>query len=124
MWKDAFGIETRLDKREWKYFLDSRALRGDWDAMRFAWTGDFAHPATFLDLFMSGNPMNLPGYDNSQYDQYLQSGEFTRAEALLLDEHPVIPLYFYVSKHLVSPAVHGFQPNPLDLHPSRFVSLR
>ena len=124
MWKDAFGIGTRLDKREWKYFLDSRALRGDWDAMRFAWTGDFAHPATFLDLFMSNNPMNLPGYDNPQYDRYLETGDFSRAEALLLEEHPVIPLYFYVSKHLVSPAVHGFHSNPLDLHPSRFVSLR
>ena len=51
--------------------------------------------------------------------------ELTEAEAesLLLDEHPVAPLYFYVSKHLVSPRIGGFEHNALDRHPSRFLYL-
>jgi len=32
-----------------------------------------------------------------------------------------VPLYFYTSKHLVSPRLRGFEPNPLDRHPSRFL---
>jgi len=40
----------------------------------------------------------------------------------MLGDYPIVPLYFYVSKHLVSPAVRGFNSNVLDQHPSRFMS--
>ncbi len=36
------------------------------------------------------------------------------AERILLDETPLIPIYFYVSKHLVKPWVGGFVPNIMD----------
>jgi oligopeptide transport system substrate-binding protein len=37
----------------------------------------------------------------------------------LLEDLPVLPLYFYVSKHLVKPWVTGWQPNIMDHHYSR-----
>jgi len=43
----------------------------------------------------------------------------TQAEKQLLDEYPIAPLYFYVSKHLVNPAVRNFEANILDIHPSQ-----
>jgi ABC-type oligopeptide transport system substrate-binding subunit len=92
--------------------------------MRFAWTGDYAHPSTFLDLFLSGSEMNLPAWSSPEFDRLMSLGAYAEAEAMMLAEYPVIPLYFYVSKHLVSPAVGGFVNNPLDLHPSRFISLQ
>ncbi len=124
MWRERLGIDVKLEKREWKYFLASRDQRADWDVMRFAWTGDFAHPTTFLDLFVSGSEMNLPGYANQEYDRLVAAREYARAEALLLADFPVIPLYFYVSKRLVSPAVAGFVGNSLDVHASRYLSLK
>jgi oligopeptide transport system substrate-binding protein len=45
------------------------------------------------------------------------------AERELLADHPVIPLYFYVSKHLVSPDVVGWGDNVLDYHYSQHLSL-
>jgi ABC-type oligopeptide transport system substrate-binding subunit len=45
------------------------------------------------------------------------------AERVLLSEHPVIPLYFYVSKHLVNPRVQGWGDNVLDYHYSQHLSL-
>ena len=123
MWRDKLGIDVQIEKREWKYFLASRDERDQWDVMRFAWTGDYAHPSTFLDLFLSGSEMNLPAWSNAEFDRRMSSGAYAEAEAMMLAEYPVIPLYFYVSKHLVSPAVAGFVNNPLDLHPSRFLSL-
>ena len=45
------------------------------------------------------------------------------AERVLLSDHPVIPLYFYVSKHLVSPDVEGWEDNVLDYHYSRHLNL-
>ena len=45
------------------------------------------------------------------------------AERVLLADHPVIPLYFYVSKHLVSPDVIGWEDNVLNYHYSQHLSL-
>ncbi len=41
------------------------------------------------------------------------------AEALLVTEVPVLPVYFYVNQNLVKPHVKGWHPNPQDIHPLR-----
>jgi ABC-type oligopeptide transport system substrate-binding subunit len=38
-----------------------------------------------------------------------------------MDEVPIIPLYFYVSKSMVQPYVRGFYGNLLDNHPLRSI---
>ena len=133
MWHDALGIEVSLEKREWKYFLDSRDLRDDWDVMRFAWFGDYNSPRTFLDIFGSVNDQNLSGYASESYDDLLLQASradpaasfaaMRRAEAHLLADNPVIPVYFFVSKHMVKPHVLGFEDNVTDRHPTRFLAI-
>ncbi len=123
MWRDVLGVEVTLDKKEWQHFLDTRARRADWDVMRFAWFGDYDHASTFTYIFRSGDAQNLPGYRNPAYDRLVaQDPDDSAGEALLLGDYPVAPLYFYVSKHLVTPEIRGFEDNPLDRHPSRFLS--
>jgi oligopeptide transport system substrate-binding protein len=39
------------------------------------------------------------------------------AERLLMDEMPIIPVYFYVSRNMVRPHVRGFYNNLQDTHP-------
>jgi len=39
------------------------------------------------------------------------------AERLLMDEMPIIPVYFYVSRNMVRPRVRGFYNNLQDTHP-------
>jgi oligopeptide transport system substrate-binding protein len=41
----------------------------------------------------------------------------SEAETILLEEMPIMPIYFYVSKNLVKPHVKGFFNNVQDLHP-------
>ena len=133
IWRDTLGVETTLEKREWKYFLDSRDSRQDWDVMRFAWVGDYNSPTTFLEIFESGSAQNLSGYANATFDGLLSQGraetdpvasnELMRlAEEELLAGYPVIPLYFYVSKHMVKEDIAGFENNAMDRHPSRYIS--
>jgi oligopeptide transport system substrate-binding protein len=45
------------------------------------------------------------------------------AEQRLLDAHVIIPLYYYVSRHLVKPNVRGFENNLMDVHLSRWIGL-
>jgi oligopeptide transport system substrate-binding protein len=47
-----------------------------------------------------------------------------RAEDRLLAASVVIPLYYYVSRHLVRPEVIGFKDNAMDIHLSRWLSLQ
>lgn len=132
MWRDVLGIDVRLDKREWKYFLDTRHRRGQWQVMRFAWSGDYDHPSTFTGILHSASTQNLPGYMNPRFDGLIeratttqatriQAQLFASAETLVLEDYPIAPLYFYVSKHLVKPSVQGFHDNVLDRHPTRFL---
>ena len=130
MWRSNLGVDVRLEKREWKHLLAARKKPDEWQVMPFAWSGDYDHPATFTDLFHSASPQNLPGYSNERYDALLEDARATidpaeqmrryaAAEAVALEDEPIAPLYFFVSKHLVSPSITGFENNALDRHPSR-----
>lgn len=134
MWQDVLGAEVELEKMEWKLFLATRDDRAAWQAMRFAWTGDYNDASTFLDIFLGNNPQNLPRFASDTYDNMLggarrvtnpdaRNDRLANAEALLLEEYPIAPLYFYVSKHLVSKNVRNFQDNILDRHPTRFLQI-
>lgn len=134
MWRETLGVESTLEKREWNYFLATREQRSEWDVMRFAWSGDYNAADTFLNIFLSDNSQNLPGYRNVQYDSELASAAaqtdarsaatlMRDAEHRLINDYPVAPLYFYVSKHMVSPDVSGFEDSVVDRHPSRYLSI-
>jgi len=132
MWADVLGAEVLLERREWQYFLDTRDQRGEWDVMRFAWTGDYPHAQTFLAILAADSPQNLPGYVNADYDRRLlaaamagqpadQQRLLREAERVAIDDYPIAPVYFYVSKHLVAPSVDGFRANALDRNPTRYL---
>jgi len=48
---------------------------------------------------------------------------FQKAEEILMNEVPIIPVYFYRSKALIQPSVKGWLPNLLDHHPYKYVYL-
>ena len=134
MWRDALGVDVTLEKMEWKLLLDTRERRSDWQVMRFSWFGDYNSPEAFLEIFESTSLQNLAHYRNPDFDNLLgsarsepdikSSAELMRAaEQQLLTDYPIAPLYFFVSKHLVSPGISGFEDNVLDRHPSRFLDI-
>jgi ABC-type oligopeptide transport system substrate-binding subunit len=134
MWRDVLGVGVTLEKMEWQYFLETRERRSEWQVMRFAWFGDYNHASTFTNIFRSEDPQNLSAFANPDYDRLLASASskadmasrdalMAEAEAVLLADHPVAPLYFFVSKHLVRPGIGGFEPNVLDRHPSKYLFL-
>lgn len=47
-----------------------------------------------------------------------------QAEAQLMQDMTVIPLYYYVSRHLVSPGITGFSENVRDVHLSRYLDVK
>jgi len=134
MWNVVLGAEIVLETKEWKYFLATRDDRVAWQVMRFAWFGDYNDATTFTDIFRANSPQNLPAYENAEYERLLDAAVLadsnesrvqlmTSAERRLLEDYPLVPLYFFVSKHLVSPQVENFEASVLDRHPSQFLEL-
>jgi oligopeptide transport system substrate-binding protein len=134
MWKEVLGVETTLSDEEFKVFLESRHDRGKWDVVRLAWNADYNDASSFLDIFRSNSSNNDTGYFNPTFEKFLDEaaespdatnrrGLLERAERQMLDDYPVIPLYFLVSKRLVKPYVSGMTPNALDRVGSKSLSV-
>ena len=45
------------------------------------------------------------------------------AERLLMKDLPIIPLYYYVSQHMIKPWVFGLEDNVMDHHYSKYVKI-
>ncbi|MEC8333133.1 MAG: peptide ABC transporter substrate-binding protein [Verrucomicrobiota bacterium] len=133
MWKQELGVEIGLYNQEWKAYLASRKAR-DFDIVRAAWIGDYIDPNTFLSLVTKENGNNHSNWGSQKYDDLIELANkkqdietrfalFQQAEAILMDEMPVIPIYFYVRSTLIDEAVRGWYPNILDYHPYQDVWL-
>lgn len=135
MWKQVLGVQTTLINEEWKVFLQNRRQRRVTEVFRSGWIGDYGDAYTFLDIFQGDHGQNDTGYDNPSYNLLLQQIAEERlvsrrarlmreAERLLLSEQPIIPLYTYVTKRLVKPALGGWQSNVMDHHYSKHMFYR
>ncbi len=125
MWKEALGVDARLAGVEFKSLMQD-VDRRDVDVYRLSWVGDYNDPYTFLQYLKSDFGINLPHYKSAAYDALLDDAskqtDATRRRALLesaervaLADHPLIPLYFYVNKHLVKPEVRGWYDNVMNV---------
>ncbi len=133
MWQRELGIEVKLLNQEWKVYLDTEK-RLDYDVSRAGWIGDYPDPSTFLETFLSDSGNNRTGWTNKEYDRLLKEAArlgdrnvryelFQKAEAIFLDELPVIPNYHYTRVYLLQPSVRGWHPTILDHHPYQHVWL-
>jgi len=131
MWRQTLGIRAKLHNQEWKVFVQSRKSTKR-SAFRSGWIADYADALSFLELFTSQSRFNFYHYKNPKYDSLIENISNTRdqilknslvqqAENLLLHDIPVIPLYYYVSRHLVKSQIMGYVDNVADRHLSKYI---
>ena len=134
MWRETLGFEATLINEEFQVLLSNMRAMEVTQVFRASWTGDYNDAHTFLQVLLTGNPSNMTGYASEAYDSLMQRAAeqadlgrrqlyLEEAERVLLADHPVIPLYFYVSKHLVNPRIRGWGDNVLDYHYSQHLSI-
>jgi oligopeptide transport system substrate-binding protein len=126
-WQRELGIQVKTRNEEWATYLSShRQMK--YNISRRGWIGDYADPSTFLDMFVTGGEQNNTGFSNAEYDRLIDAAAsepdpqkrtqmLQRAERILMEELPILPIYFYVSKNMVQPYVRGFYNNIQDVHP-------
>lgn len=133
MWKKYLGIDITLINQEWKVYLET-TQNHKYDLARMGWISDYNDPNSFLDLWITGGGNNRTGWSNLKYDSLVQAASlasdtgkrfrlFSEAESILLDELPVLPIYFYTNVYLIHTSVKGWTPNILNNHNYKFIDL-
>lgn len=123
MWKETLGIEVSLVNQDWKVYLASQTNL-DYDVCRASWVGDVVDPVNFLECFTTSNGNNRTGWSSAAYDDLIARSRsipddqerlelFQKAESVLLEEVPIIPIYYYTRVFMKSPRVLGWNSNLL-----------
>ena len=115
------GVNVELTNQEWAVFLNTRQ-QGDYQISRHGWIGDYVDPMTFLDMWVTGGGNNDCGFSNAEYDKLIADAKvetdsakrtemLREAEDILMDEMPIIPIYYYTT-------VMAWQENVKDIQVS------
>ncbi len=133
MWKDI-GVVTELINSD-RQVVNARALQGDFGVVRMAWFSVYRDPTGFFNYFLPGNPANVTRYDDgglagaiasadASSDIATRMTDLAAVEARIMAEQPILPLYYMVSRRLVSPKVKGWlDENPTSFRPARYMSI-
>lgn len=117
-WKETLGVDVKLENKEWKVYLED-LHHGEYQIGRMGWLGDFNDPINFLELFkdkQGGNNDTL--WENAKYKELLNQSEveadpakrtqlLQQAEQIIMDESPVIPIYFYSNSWVQNDKLNG-----------------
>ena len=105
MWKSVLGVNVELVNEEWKVFIETRQKK-DYDIARDAWIMDFYDAGSILETLISNSPQNNTGYNNPKFDEAMTKAAremdkvkrinlMHEAESYLMDDLPVLPIYFF-----------------------------
>ncbi|MBM6819645.1 peptide ABC transporter substrate-binding protein [Clostridium saudiense] len=120
---EKIGVNVELTNQEWAVFLNTRQ-QGDYEIARHGWTGDYIDPMTFLDLWVTGGGNNDTGFSNARYDELIAAAKVEKdsakrfemlreAEDILMDEMPILPIYYYTTVTAMNEKVKGVQISTL-----------
>jgi oligopeptide transport system substrate-binding protein len=126
-------VDIALLPTDFPVFLASTQSH-DFDMAQAGWSADFNDAATFFELLQTGGGNNAGLYSNPRYDAALASAQneldlvrrgenLSAAERIALDDHALLPLYFWTDPGMVWPYVKGWEPNAMDKHRSRWVHI-
>jgi oligopeptide transport system substrate-binding protein len=133
---EEIGIKVQVDITQKSLLLEETAKS---QAMFFrgSWIGDYPDAENYLSVFYSENPAppNYTRYRNPQFDllykkSLMENNDSIRytlyreMDQLMINDAPIVPLWYDQVIHLVNPAVSGFEANGLNLLELRHTRIR
>jgi oligopeptide transport system substrate-binding protein len=123
-WKQNLGVVSELTGDEFRVFLEGRKDHSRWDVARLGWEADYDDPSSFLEIFSTGDSQNDPAYSSTRFNDLLGRARvephsdqramlFREAEQVLLNDYPIIPIYFSRGRRLVKPYLGGAHMTPM-----------
>ena len=121
LWKENLGVNVEIVTFESKVYWDEHAA-GNFDIAFDGWTGDYPDPNTNLSIFNKSRMEKECRWRSEEalrYNDLLEEAAtladnnkrmelFVEMEQILMDEMPVMPIYFRNTMALVKPYVKGF----------------
>ena len=111
-WKKNLGIHVCIEKQEHKILLDHLVSRS-YDFATIFWFAQYNDPMSILERFkFKKNAKNYPDWENSEYTELMNQSSFdaspekraqtfASAEALLIEEMPLAPLYHWQTSFMM-----------------------
>lgn len=136
MWNEAFGIDVKLHNLDLASHYGHLQSGGEFQVARASRTPEYADAVATLSLDISTQKtynygrFNSPDYDDligrshTELDAAARSKLLHDAESILMESQVIMPLVNTANIWLVSPKVSGFENNPLNEHPSKYLSVR
>lgn len=129
------GIKIEVEVVQKSLLLEQTA-KSEALFFRGSWIADYPDAENFLSVFYSKNPAppNYTRYRNPQFDKLYEAALaekndsirytlYRQADAVMIKDAPVVPLWYDMLIWLVQPNVKNFVPNSLNLLELRRVKL-
>ena len=128
------GVEVTLLNTDTKTHYGFLEQKGNYDVARAGWIADYKDPESFLGISRKASGNNYSNFNNPDFETAMDKAaadggkpdvrlkDLEAAETVVVDQVGNIPLLYYSYKNLVSPKIHGFDENVMDVHPSRFIT--
>lgn len=122
------GLQVSIQPQPIGQFLKS-VDAGNYEISLGGWGPDYPDPMSDLDMWVTNGKFNETGYSNKEYDQLIHKAKhlgakpekrmkiMQKAEKILLEDAPVVPLYQPAFSYLQKPYVKQFlvdRPGPND----------
>ena len=133
---EEIGMKVQVDITQKSLLLEETA-KSQALFFRGSWIGDYPDAENYLSVFYSLNPAppNYTRYKNLQYDQLYRNSlienndsirynYYRKMDQLVINDAPVVPLWYDEVIHFVNPAVSGFEANGLNLLELRNARIR
>jgi len=119
--RQNLGVRITTAKVPWTTYLDKHN-RNEIDFFHMRWGADYLDPQNFLStLLASYGPENHVNYKNPQFDALCRQADsfvgseadrmalYAKAEDIVLQDAPFIPIYFQKDAELISPRVQDLR---------------
>lgn len=132
--KEALNCDITLEPLEAKMFFE-RLSKHNYTLAFGRWSADFYDPISFLSIFESkNNGTNNTDWENSSYTALLQEANhitntterkecLEKAQKILMNDLPIIPLFFRTSNYLQGARIKNISVQPLGIVEFRHVKL-
>lgn len=122
MWNAAIGVRVELRNEEPRVLVSSKRSM-QFDLSRGSWNASYLDPWFFLSPWVTGGLYNESQWSDPRYDALIAAATkeanptarldlLRNAEDVLLEELPIIPLYWSTQVFLLSPHVKGYTAQP------------